>query len=110
MDRVCVMEIINTEVSEGETEVLTPSGTPFITTMDGDTNPLTPIRAQSGKIGFIATDGFRILPRNSHQWRIVMRREGRTMWTGWLKAETYNQRLWGVNEEVTLNVMMTWRR
>ena len=105
MDRVCVMEIINTEVSEGETEVLTPSGTPFITTMDGDTNPLTPIRAQSGKIGFIATDGFRILPRNSHQWRIVMRREGRTMWTGWLKAETYNQRLWGVNEEVTLNVI-----
>lgn len=104
-DRKCVMEIINTELTEGETAVLTPSGTPFITTMDGDTNPLTPVRAQSGKIGFIATDGFRILPRNSHQWRIVMRREGRTMWTGWMKAETYNQRLWGVNEEVTLNVI-----
>lgn len=104
-DRKCVMEIINTELAEGETVVLTPSGTPFITTMDGDTNPMTPVRAQSGKIGFIATDGFRILPRNSHQWRIVMRRGGRTMWTGWLKAETYNQRLWGVNEEVTLNVI-----
>lgn len=104
-DNECVMEIINTELDEGETAVLMPSGTPFITTMDGDTNPMTPIRAQSGKIGFIATDGFRILPRNSHQWRIVMRREERTMWTGWLKAETYNQRLWGVNEEVTLNVI-----
>ena len=117
-DRRCVLTMTNTLAAEGDTEEmeLVPSGTPFVTSTTPDTNPLTPVRGQTGKVGFIAADGFSIVPTNDHQWRVVLRRESesRTMWTGWLKSETYNQRLWGVNEGVTLNViddveaMKTW--
>lgn len=104
-EQECILTMTDVEASGGETVNLIPAATPFVTNTEGDTNPMTPMRSGSGSINFIGEDGVSIVPRNSHQWRAVLTVNGMVMWTGWLKAETFNQRLWGVNEDVSLNVI-----
>lgn len=105
-ERLCRLTMTDLDAaSTGDTVELTPSGRPFVTSTDSDTHPMTPIRTGSGKISFITTDGFQILPTRSNQWRVVLTVDGQVMWLGWLKAESYNQRLHGVNEEVSINVI-----
>lgn len=111
----CVMEITDLTAEGDEVMVLQPSDVPFVTTGNGDSDPMAPMRGQTGQIGFISDGGIVLMPGNSHQMRVVLRRGGFTAWTGWVKSETYNQGLWSGSTAVTVNViddveaLKTWK-
>ena len=111
----CVMEITDLTAEGDEVMVLQPSDVPFVTTGNGDSDPMAPMRGQTGQIGFISDGGIVLMPGNSHQMRVVLRRGGFTAWTGWVKSETYNQGLWNGSTAATVNViddveaLKTWK-